>query len=110
MIWRVIGWVAWAVAAYLAITFAIGCRSYAATGRGFQWATAIQTFFWWLISAVFLVTDLSKLHIMWLLPLAFFSGQFLALSRVPLLSPMVFLATRVFMALILLGIRSRRVI
>lgn len=102
----VLGWIAWAAVAYLAVTFAYGCRRYAAAGQGFQWATAIQTFFWWLISIVFLVTPLNKLHIIWLLPVGFFSAQFFALGSVPLLSPVVRSATRVFMGLILVGVRK----
>lgn len=102
----VIGWIAWAVVAYLAVTFAYGCRRYAATGQGFQWATAVQTFFWWLISVVFLLTSLNKLHIIWLLPVGFFSAQFIALGGVPILSSAIRFATRMFMGLILVGVRK----
>jgi hypothetical protein len=105
--WSVIGWIAWLVVAYLALTFAYGCRKYAAAGQGFQWVTGVQTFFWWVIAVVFLVTPLNKLHIIWLVPLGFFSAQFIALAGIPILSPLVHLATRMFLALILVGVRKR---
>ncbi len=103
--WSVIGWIAWAVAAYLALTFAYGCRKYAAAGQGFQWATGVQTFFWWVISVVFLVAPLNKLHIIWLLPVGFLSGSFIALGGIPILSPVVLLLTRMFLALVLVGVK-----
>jgi hypothetical protein len=99
----VIGWIAWAVAAYMVLTFAYGCRTYVAAGRGFQWATGVQTFFCWIIAVVFLVAPLNKLHIIWLLPLGFFSAPFM-LAGIPILSSLVLLSTRMFLALILVGV------
>ena len=108
MMWSVIGWIAWAVVAFLALTFAYGCRRYTAAGQGFQWATGIQTLFWLVISVVFLLTPLNKLHIIWLLPLGFFSAQFIALAGIPILSSAVLLATRMFLVVILLGVKKGR--
>lgn len=102
----VIGWLAWAGVVYLALAFAHGCRKYAAAGQRFHWATGVQTFSWWLISVVFLLTPLNKLHIFWLVPLAFFGAQFIALRGIPVVSPLVLLATRAFLHLILVGTRS----
>ena len=108
MIWSIIGWIAWGAAAFMALSFANGCRSYTAAGQGFQWATGIQTFFWWVITVVFLVTSLNKLHIIWLLPVAFFLAGFIALGRIPILTPAVLLVTRLFLELIVVGVKKGR--
>lgn len=105
IIWEIIGWIAWVLVAYFAVTFAYGCRLYAASGEGFQWATAIQTFFAWCIAIAFLIGPWSKLHILWLFPLGYLSAPYLVLVRVPVISPMVMFATRIFMALVLSGVK-----
>ncbi len=51
----VVGWGLWGFVAYLAVTFTIGCRQYAASGHTFMWATAIQTLFWWGLAIAFLL-------------------------------------------------------
>jgi len=104
----IIGWVAWTFSTYLALSFAYGCRRMIRSGRSFQWATAVQTFFWWVIAVVFLFTPFNKLHILWLLPVLFFGAQFLVLSSVPLLTPAVLFLTRIFMKLVLLGTGASR--
>ena len=104
--WSVIGWIAWAVVACLALTFAYGCRRYMAAGRNFQWTTGIQTFFWWLIAVVFLIAPLNKLHIIWLVPLGWWGAWFIAIAGIPVLSPLVLLATRAFLGLIFMGVKK----
>jgi len=99
----IIGWVAWTFSVYLALSFAYGCRRTVRSGQSFQWATAVQTFFWWVIAVVFLFTPFNKLHILWLLPTLFFSAQFLVLLRIPLLTPVVIFLTHIFMKLVLFG-------
>lgn len=106
MIWEIIGWLAWALVAYVAVTFAYGCRVYAASGEGFQWATAIQTFFSWCIALAFLVGPWNKLHILWLGPLAYLAAPYLVLARIPVLSPVVMFVTRSFMAVVLAGVKK----
>lgn len=105
-IWGIIGWIAWIFVAYIAVTFAYGCRVYAASGEGFQWVTAIQTFFAWCITIAFLVGPWSKLHILWLLPVGYLSAPYLALARIPIISAMMMAATRIFMALVLMGVKK----
>jgi hypothetical protein len=87
----------------LALTFVYGCRKTVRSGQPFQWATAVQTFFWWVIAVVFLFIPLNKLHILWLLPILLFSAQFLVLTGVPILMPVILFLTQVFMKLILFG-------
>jgi hypothetical protein len=104
--WQIIGWVVWGIVAFLAISFARGCRSYAKSGQGFQWASGVQTFFWWLIAIIFLIFEWNKLHILWIAPISFFSAQFLVLGSVPILSPIILFATRMFLGIILIGIEK----
>ncbi|MFA5027483.1 MAG: hypothetical protein WC713_06365, partial [Candidatus Methylomirabilota bacterium] len=93
--WSVLGWIVWGVVAFLAVTFACGCRRNTAAGQGFAWASGVMTLFWWLIAIVFLVTPLNKLHIIWLIPLGFFGASFIAITGVPVLSPLILFFTRV---------------
>jgi hypothetical protein len=102
--WQIIGWVVWGIIAFLAISFAWGCRSYTKSGQGFQWATGVQTFFWWIITIIFLIFEWNKLHILWIASIAFFSAQFLAMGGVPILSPIILTATRMFLGIILIGL------
>lgn len=99
----IIGWVAWTFSAYLALTWAYSCRRMVRSGQSFQWATAVQTFFCWVIAVVFLFSSLNKLHILWLLPVLFFGAQFLVLAGVPILTPVVLFLTQIFMKLVLVG-------
>lgn len=98
---EIVGWIIWVFDAYLALAFAYGCRRYATRDVGFQLATGVQTLFWWVIAIVFLLTPWNKLHIIWLLPLGFFSAQLIALGSIPVISPIVLFVTRLF----LLGVK-----
>jgi len=103
----IIGWIAWSVVAFLALSFSYGCRKYASTGLGFQWATGVQTLFLWIIAILFLITPINKLHIIWLAPIAWLLSQRIALSGIPILSPLVLLVTRIFLGVVLLGTKPR---
>lgn len=104
--WQIIGWTVWGIVAFLAVSFAWGCRSYSKSGQGFQWATGVQTFFWWVIAILFLIFEWNKLHMLWIAPTLFFSAQLLVLGRVPLLSPIILFATRMFLGIILIGVEK----
>jgi len=97
--WGIIGWTIWGVTAFLAISFAFGCRRYAKSGQEFQWTTGVQTFFWWIIATLFLIFDWNKLHILWIAPICFFSAQLLVLGGIPILSNFVMFATKGFLYL-----------
>ncbi|MDW8356228.1 MAG: hypothetical protein RMK57_17045, partial [Bryobacterales bacterium] len=86
---EVIGWIAWATVVYVALSFAYGCRQYIASGQGFTWTTGVLTLFWWVIALFFLVTDVNKLHIIWLVPVAFVLAQFIGIVGIPVISPLV---------------------
>jgi len=104
--WEIIGWIIWAMLAFFAASFAFGCRTYMKSGQSFQWATGIQTFFFWLIAILFLVFGWNKLHILWVTPVAFFAAQFLAIGGIPILSPIALFATRAFLSIILIGVKK----
>jgi hypothetical protein len=106
VMWQIIGWVVWGIVAFLAVTFAWGCRSYAKSNQGFQWATGVQTFFLWVIAILFIYFEWNKLHILWVAPISFFSAQLFAIGGIPILSPIILLATRLFLAVILVGIEK----
>jgi hypothetical protein len=104
--WEIVGWIVWAIVVYLALTFAWGCRTYMKAGCGFQWATGVQTFYLWVIALLFVIFDWSKLHMLWVTPILFFSAQFLVLVGVPVVRPIILFATWVFLRLILIGINK----
>ena len=102
----IIGWIVWGIVAFLAISFACGCRSYSKSGQGFQWTTGVQTFFWWVIAILFLIFEWNKLHMLWIAPILFFFAQLLVLGKVPLLSPIILFATRILFGIILIGVEK----
>ncbi len=104
--WQIIGWIIWAILAFFAISFVFGCRKYAKSGKGFQWATGVQTFFFWTIAILFLIFGWNKLHILWITPVMFFVAQFLVLGGIPILSPIVLFATKLFLSVILIGVKK----
>jgi len=99
-IFPVIGWIAWVFVFYLAVVWALGCRKYARAGRPFTFVTAMQTMFLWIISLLFLqLPGVYKLHILWIVPLLFFS-PFCYFTQA---TGGVLLCTSIFMRIILLG-------
>lgn len=82
----IIGWIAWSIVLVLAISNVQLCRSIARKGSSFSWVLAIQVLLWWVIVFLFLFSDLSKLHILWALPVSYFAAMILGLSRIPLVT------------------------
>jgi tetratricopeptide (TPR) repeat protein len=102
----ILGWLAWCVAAYLAITFVYGNRLYAKSGIPLNYITCVQTFLWWGIALTFLFSNLSKLHIIWLVPISYFGARFIVLTGLPpILAQIILIFTQIFMQIILLGVR-----
>ncbi len=104
--WQIIGWIIWVILAFLAVSCAFGCRTDAKSGRNFQLATGVQTFFFWVIATLFLVFGWNKLHILWVTPVAYFTAQFLVFGEIPILSPIVLFATRIFLFVVLIGVEK----
>ncbi|MBU1932226.1 hypothetical protein KJ965_06065 [Patescibacteria group bacterium] len=102
---EIIGWIIWLLVAFLAVSFAFGTRQYAKVRAPSQNATAVQTFFWWVLAVAFLVSDWNKLHLFWAIPAAFFGGQMVGLGAIPLVSPLVLILTRIFIGIILIGVK-----
>jgi hypothetical protein len=103
---QIIGWIVWCIIIFLAISWAYSVRIYVKSGKGVHWATATQTLFLWIISALFLIFNWNKLHILWVAPISFFLAQLLVIGGVPILTPIVLFATRAFLKLILFGIKG----
>lgn len=102
---EIIGWIAWVVVAFFAVTFVIGLRRYEKSGHGFQWATATQAMFFCIIAVLFLLYDWNKLHIIWVAPLSFVAA-IIIFGGVPFLLPLVMLFTKMFVSIILIGVKK----
>jgi len=105
--WQIIGWIIWGLLVFFAISWAFGCRTYAKSGQGFQLATGVQTFYFWIIAFLFLVFEWNKLHILWVTPIAFFTANLLVHGGIPILSPLALFATRIFLSIILIGVKKQ---
>lgn len=103
---QIIGWVIWILLVLLFFSLVLGCRNSAKSGKNFQWATGTQALFLFLIAILFLIFDWKKLHILWIAPSGFFLAQILILGGIPILSPLLLFSTRMFLNLILLGIKK----
>jgi hypothetical protein len=102
---NILGWTIWGIDAFLALSWAYGLRSYTKKGKPVPIATAVQTFFFWVIAIAFLLVGYSKLHILWLAPFSFFASLFLVLSGIPILTPVVLWFTGLFVEIVLLGLK-----
>lgn len=121
---NIVGWVAWALDVFLAISFTRGCRMCVKRGQQFQWLTALQTTIFWIVAAVFLLLPVPKVHIVWILLLAYLHLIVLWLVtrsilpagvlRIPfpasiiLWLPFTKLFVALFMRILLLGVRAER--
>jgi len=103
---QIIGWITWIILVLLSFSLVLGCRNSAKSGKNFQWATGTQALFLFLIAILFLILDWKKLHILWIAPVAFFSAQFLVLGGTPILSPLALFFTRMFLNVVLVGIKK----
>jgi hypothetical protein len=104
----IIGWIAWGIVTFLAIAWTYGCRKSVASGVPPQWGTAVLTLFWWIVAGVFLISGANKLHIFWAAPLAFFLSFLVSPPlNIPFVSPLVLMATRIFMSVVTLGIKKQ---
>lgn len=65
------------------------------------------TLFWWIIAVTFLVSPLSKIHILWVAPAAFVISFVLSPPMgVPILSPVLLVMARIFVHLVSLGVEN----
>jgi hypothetical protein len=58
------------------------------------------------IAILFLVFGWNKLHILWVAPVAHFAAQALVIGGIPILSPIVLFATRIFLFIVLIGVEK----
>lgn len=102
-----IGWILWTIIAFLALGWSYGCRHALASGEPPQWGTAVLTLFWWVLAVTFLCLRVNKLHILWAAPVAFVASFLVSPPmNIPLISPLVLGAARIFMRVITLGVKK----
>ena len=111
--WQIIGWIIWGILALLALSFVFSCRVYAQSGKEFQWATGVQTFFFCIIAILFLIFEWNKLHILWITLAAFFIAPLIVLGGTPFLPArvdfpryIILFLTRMFLNVVLIGIKK----
>ena len=68
-----LGWVVWTALLFIVLGWTYGCRTYSRTGIGVSYATLAQTLSLWIVAVAFLASDWSKLHILWVGPVALLS-------------------------------------
>ena len=66
-----IGWILWIIVFYLAITWTIGVKGFLLMGLGETQINYITIILFWTVFIIFLITDISKLHIFWVAPLSY---------------------------------------
>ena len=103
------GWVVWSILMLVTVTWTLGLRQYAKACIPFNMITAVQTLFFWMISAAFFFTTWNKLHILWAAPCSLFLAQALLIGGMPVATPFVVMLTRIFIALITIGIQPQQV-
>lgn len=101
-----VGWIIWASLVFGTFSLCFCCRKWVQGGIPFSMTTAIQAFFFFVLALTFLFIPLSKLHILWMAPVLFLMAQYLALTKVPIISPIVFALSTIFMNLLLIGTRK----
>ena len=81
------GWILWVILAFIAAIWTGGIFYSLKARKGITYATIFQTAGFWLILAICLVTDLNKLHLLWLAPISWIALATIVPSlfgRVPL--------------------------
>lgn len=71
-IWWIIGWLLWAFTALVFFGFVQSMRKDARRGMPVHVVVVTQSLLWLALTVLFLFIDRSKLHLLWLLPAAFF--------------------------------------
>lgn len=81
---EIIGWIVWALF-FLGFTvgWTLGCVTYVKRGLGVTYPTLNTTVIWWLLVGwTFYYPSMSKLHLLWLAPLASFLSTFITHATV----------------------------
>jgi len=107
-IWNVLRWVLWGIVAVISISWAIGCRTYVARNQSLQWGTIASTMLLCTMTVLFIIFDWNKLHILWIAPLIIFVPQFIILSGIPILSPLLLALSSLFLKILTIGLTPRQ--
>lgn len=80
---QTLGWIAWVLLCFFAVTWVFGCYSYIRRRVGVTYATINTTVLWWLLLGwTFYYSGMNKLHLLWLAPAAVPLSSFITLSSV----------------------------
>ena len=101
--WQIIGWVIWILVALLAVWSALSWRVRAKFGEKLDGEAYVITPSLWIISILFLIFDWHKLHLLWIVPIAFIATPFL--KKIPIVSPLILFATGMFRKVVLVGVK-----
>ena len=75
--WQIIGWVIWSLVALLAVWGSLSWRIKAKFGENLDGESYVITPSLWIISILFLIFDWHKLHLLWIVPIAFIATPLL---------------------------------
>jgi len=101
---QIIGWIIWSLTTLLAIWGALSWRIKAKSGEELGYGAHVITPSLWIISILFLIFDWHKLHLLWIVPIAFIATPFLRM--IPIVSPLILLVTGIFQKIILVSVKS----
>lgn len=92
---NIIGWIAWSFVVFLTLSYVRGFRLYARSGQPFSFMTGLQTLLLYTVAFIFLFSQASKLHILWILLLIYFRPLLFYLQYAPLMIFFVRLLVRI---------------
>ena len=109
------GWGLWILLLIQAITWFLGCRFYLKTRGGVTPMSLTQSLFFSILTIVFLLSEINKMHIIWLTPTVWMSVHLLA--EIPIIGKTRIYADGIFFEfirntygkLILLGIKQENI-
>jgi len=100
---QIIGWVIWSFVVLLAVWGVFSRRARAKFGENLDEEVFVVTPSLWIISILFLIFDWHKLHLLWIVPIAFVATPFL--QKIPIVSPLILFVTGIFQKIVLVGVQ-----
>ena len=78
---NIIGWVIWSLVLVITASFIYGLIRSIQLKRPFSRAIVIQSILFLVVLFIFYLSDLSKLHLLWVTPVVFFGSGILAIGK-----------------------------
>ena len=104
--WKIIGWTIWSIITFLAIWGVYSWRKKVESGEEFDWTPYSITLSFWVISILFLIFDWHKLHLLWIVPIAFMTISSAVLNQTPIVSSILLFAIQLFQKIALVGVKT----